>query len=248
VWNSPRLLNATASALFALAALIGLFAASQLALRSSLFPLREVSVRGAFRHTASADVETAARTSIRGNFFSVNLEDVRATFERFPWVRRVDVRRVWPDALEVGIEEHVALAEWSAGGLVNREGERFSAASAERLPVFTGPPGTEGEVTRRYRNFTGLLAPLGAPLAHLTLSPRFAWELRLESGLHVMLGRDVQGDPVEGRLARFVNAYPRTLARISGRHEYVDLRYPNGFALRLPEAERSAPAVRDVKG
>lgn len=248
MWNNPRLLNATASALFALAALIGLFAASQWVLRSSLFPLREVSLLGAFRHTATSDVEAVARSRITGGFFSVNLEDVRAAFERFPWVRRVDVRRVWPDGLEVSIEEHVALAEWTGGGLINIQGERFAASSEERLPVFTGPPGTEAEVTRRYRNFSAQLAPLGASLARLTLTTRFAWEMRLDTGLQVVLGRDAQGDPVETRLARFVGAYAETLARISGRHEYVDLRYPNGFALRLPDSGRAPRSGRDVKG
>ena len=48
-----------------------------------------------------------------------------------------------------------------------------------------------------------------------------------------MLGRDADG--AEARLARFVEAYPATLGRMARRHEYVDLRYPNGFALRVPE-------------
>jgi cell division protein FtsQ len=248
VWNSPRLLNSTANALFTFAALIGLFAALQLALRSTLFPLREVSVHGAFRHAARADVEAAARLRITGNLFSVDLEDVRKLFEGIKWVRRVDVRRAWPDGLAVHIEEHVALARWGGGGLVNSLGERFSAASDERLPIFNGPPGTEAEVTRRYRNFAALLAPLHAPLTQLTLTPRFAWELRLDSGLQVMLGRDAPENSVEMRLARFVNVYPRTLARVPGRHEYVDLRYPNGFALRLPDADRSTRAATRAKG
>ena len=248
MWNSPRLLNSTASLLYALAALIALLAASELALRSSMFPLREVSVLGAFRHTATADIEAAARTRIVGGFFSVNLEDVRAMFEHFPWVRRVDVRRVWPDGLEVAIEEHVALAKWAGGGLINSQGERFPGASDERLPVFSGPPGTETEITRRFRNFIALLAPIDASLTRLTLTPRFAWEIRLGTGLQVALGRDVQGDPVERRLERFVNAYPQTLARVGGTHEYVDLRYPNGFALRVPESGRAAPSGKDVKG
>ena len=40
---------------------------------------------------------------------------------------------------------------------------------------------------------------------------------------------------MEVRLARFVAAYPATLGKLARRHEYVDLRYPNGFALRVPE-------------
>jgi cell division protein FtsQ len=48
-----------------------------------------------------------------------------------------------------------------------------------------------------------------------------------------MLGRDADG--AEARLARFVEVYPATLGRLARRHEYVDLRYPDGFALRVPE-------------
>jgi cell division protein FtsQ len=54
-----------------------------------------------------------------------------------------------------------------------------------------------------------------------------------------MLGRDADG--AETRLARFVEAYPATLGRIARRHEYVDLRYPNGFALRVPDIAGPAP-------
>ena len=43
----------------------------------------------------------------------------------------------------------------------------------------------------------------------------------------------------ELRLKSFVAAYPQTLARIQRRPHLeswtVDLRYPNGFALRIPE-------------
>ena len=67
----------------------------------------------------------------------------------------------------------------------------------------------------------------------MTLTPRYAWQIKLRSGLSIVLGRDTSELPVEARLARFVAVYPQTLGRIPQRHEYVDLRYPNGFALRV---------------
>ena len=78
-----------------------------------------------------------------------------------------------------------------------------------------------------------MVAPLGVELDRVVLTARYAWQLRLASGLHVMLGRDA--DAAESRLKRFVDAYPATLGRLARRHDYVDLRYPNGFALRVPE-------------
>ena len=72
---------------------------------------------------------------------------------------------------------------------------------------------------------------LGASLERVVLSPRFAWQLRLGNGLHLMLGRDA--DAAEARLRRFVGAYREMRERLGGRQQVVDLRYPNGFAVRV---------------
>jgi cell division protein FtsQ len=237
VWDNPRQLNAAAGALTALALMVFAVAGAQLLLRSTLFPLREVDVHGALAHTSRIEIEHAAQGRVDGNFFAVDLAQLRAAFEALPWVRSVEVRRVWPDRLEVTLEEHVALARWAGGGLVNVQGERFSGDSDAQLPQFSGPPGSEAEVTRRYRRFGDILAPLAAVPERVTLSPRYAWRLRLADGLDVELGRDAPNDPVEARLARLVTAYPLTLGRMQKKHEYVDLRYPNGFALRLADAK-----------
>ena len=238
MWHNPRLLNALAALLTGVAVLMFLFAGVQLLLRSALFPLREITVRGALEHTARDELERATEGRIVGNFFAVELGALRATLEALPWVRRVEVRRVWPDRLQVTIEEHVAFARWGDDALVNTYGERFAASSTTALPLFAGPAGTEGEVTRRFRHYAELLAPLGSPLEQVILTPRFAWQLRLASGLTIVLGRDIVAHPADARLARFVTVYTQTLGRVAQRHEYVDLRYPNGFALRVPELGR----------
>jgi len=235
MWDNPRLLNAIAGALTALALLVLATAALLVLMRSPLFPLRTIALGGSLAHTTRADVEQALRERIDGNFFAVDLAELRAALEHLPWVRRVHVRRVWPDALEVTLEEHVALARWGDTGLLNEQGELFTGRGVRDLPLLAGPAGTEADVARRFRRYGELLAPLGSPLERLILSPRYAWQLRLADGLVVELGRDAPNDPVDARLERLVAVYAQTLGRISRKHEYVDLRYPNGFALRVTE-------------
>jgi cell division protein FtsQ len=200
------------------------------------FPVSEVVLKGNLKNTTAAEIE-AALPRASGNFFAVDLANARAGVERLPWVRRVAVRRVWPNRLEVWLEEHIALARWGAGdemsALVNTHGERFAAKTKESLPAFIAPGGTSAEVTRRYRRFAEIVAPLGTGVERVVLTPRHAWQLRLGNGLHLMLGRDA--DLAEERLKKFVAAHPATLARAGKKHEYVDLRYPNGFALRVPD-------------
>ena len=243
MWDNPRLLNAVAGALTALALLVFAVGAMQLLMRTPLLPLREIAVSGALGHTTRAEVEQATQGRVSGNFFAVDLAGVRAALEALPWVRRVQVRRVWPDRLEVRLEEHVPLARWGSADLVNQQGERFAGRGADaELPQFSGPQGSEGEVTRRYRRFIEILAPLGAGLERLVLTPRYAWQLRLADGLAIELGRDTPNDAVERRLQRFVAVYAQTLAKMQRKPApasvpsmHVDLRYPNGFALRVAE-------------
>jgi cell division protein FtsQ len=226
-------LNLIAGAFVGVAAFAFAIVGGWLLLRSELFPVRQIEVKTALQRTTKAEIEAAVRNRVSGNFFAMSPAEVRAGLERLPWVRSASVRRIWPDRLEVALEEHAVLARWGDDALINTHGERFSGKTDQALPLFVGPGGTELEVARRYARFAQLVAPLGAPLERVVLTPRFAWQLRLESGLNMMLGRDA--DAAEERLRRFVAAYEITLGKMKRKHEYVDLRYPNGFALRVPE-------------
>lgn len=232
MWDNPRLLNMVAGALVGVATLAFAAASVWLLLNSSLFPVREADLAAPPRHTSRADIEAALRTGIRGNFFAASPTEVRAALEALPWVRRASVRRIWPDRLALELEEHEALASWADEALVNRQGERFPGRTEQKLPLFVGPSGTEREVTLRYARFSEAVAPLGARVERVVLTARYAWQLRLEGGLDIMLGRDAEA--AEQRLRRFVEVYPRALETLPGKHDYVDLRYPNGFALRIP--------------
>ncbi len=114
---------------------------------------------------------------------------------------------------------------------MNTHGEIFHAAYDGKLPTFIGPPGTSKEVAIQYQFFRRQLAPLGTPPVLVQLTPRRAWQVRMEGGPTIELGRD----DIEIRLARYVDAHERTLGTLKRRIEYVDLRYANGFAVRIPE-------------
>ena len=235
MWDNPRQLNLLAGALVGVAALVFGVALAQLALRSPHLPVRELLVVTPLEKTSKQEIERATRGRIAANFFAVEPAEVRAGLQQLPWVRRVTVRKVWPDRLEVGLEEHVALARWGSDALVNTHGETFRGRADGALPLFVGPAGSETEITLRYASFKALLAPLGVQPERVVLTPRLAWQLKLDNGLQIMLGRD--GDQAEARLKRFVAAYDSTLKTVARKHEYVDLRYPNGFALRMPDTK-----------
>ena len=238
LWDRPLVMNHVADILFFVSVLVLGYVAVMAALRLPFFPLREVTVVGPLQHVTQAQIEYAARSALTGNFFTVNLSAARAAFEKLPWVRHVQVRRMWPNGIELELEEHVAAGVWKQGEsgesrLVNVQGEVFAAASNAVLPLLGGPQGSAPAVLARYRAFSELVAPLGRKPQSVMLSARLAWQLRLDDGLVVQLGRDQQKSPVSERLARFITSYTEATEKLRAPAATADLRYPNGFALKL---------------
>lgn len=242
-WNSPRWMNLLANALVALS-LVGLLATAAWWLgERQMFRIRDVSVAAApgfqLKHVTLAPLRQQLAGQLKqdrsASFFRVNLDHVREVAESVPWVRHARVRRVWPNRLEIHVEEHEALALWDDGRIVNTYGELFSANLAEAeedgaLPEFSGPQGTERLVVSRYAELRRLLKPLDVEPVVLSLSTRQAWQTQLSDGTKLVMGRE-QGLPIEERVRRWVVAYPEVKAKINGRAQTVDLRYPNGFAI-----------------
>ncbi len=239
-WDRPPLINLVADMLLLFGTLALAYALLISVVRLPVFPLRQVVVAMPLDQVTSAQIEYAAKTSLAGNFFTVNLDNVRAAFEKLPWVRKASVRRRWPDGVEVAIEEHVPAARWqnSSGEarLVNDHGEVFAATlplGHVSLPVFGGPEGSIPLILERFHEFSAVLAPLGRTLRVVVLSPRLAWQLKLDDGLALELGRDQTNNPIHDRLERFVGIYNEAKARSTASIVSIDMRYPNGFALRL---------------
>ncbi|MCZ7656248.1 MAG: cell division protein FtsQ/DivIB [Rhodocyclaceae bacterium] len=60
--------------------------------------------------------------------------------------------------------------------------------------------------------------------------------MRLDDGVLLELGRDQAKSRVNDRLQRFAAAYRQAAERLKVRTNVIDLRYPNGFAMRVARA------------
>jgi cell division protein FtsQ len=187
-------------------------------------PIRQVVFTGSTERVASADLDALAASVQAG---TRPVAEVREAARRIPWVRDAAVRRRTPGTLEIQLETHEPLARWNDDALVSRRGEIFRATHAAALPRFHGADSAAPLMARQFAALVKAVERLGSPIAHVRLSARGAWQLTLESGLVLELGR---GD-LDARLARFASAWPE-LAQRGVKTAHADLRYPNGFALR----------------
>lgn len=241
-WDKPQSMNLVSDSMLLFGGLALGYALMLSLVRLPLFPLHQVVVTTPLDQVTRTQVEYVVQHALHGNFFTVDLNQVRASFEKLPWVRRASVRRHWPDGLDIELEEHVAVARWqnNAGEarLVNRQGEVFGAARAgsqETLPLLGGPEGSATRVLAEYLTASQRIAPLGKKLQSVQLSPRESWQMRLDDGLLLELGHDLthrNTRTLDERLQRFVSTYAEVKNRTPARITTIDMRYPNGFALR----------------
>lgn len=221
-----------ANLLYALAALLFLYALLFVVLHLPIYPLKHVEVNGELTHVTREQLKLITGRYLQGNFFTVDLVQTRNAFQKLPWVRNVSVRRRWPDKLEVLVEEHRELARWGDIGLVNTHGELFHAASDKELPVFYGAGENVKEIAQNYQLYGQLLSPTGLKVTRISLSSRRAWQMTADNGMVIELGRE----QMEARLKKFAQIYALTPNLQNSHVSYADLRYPNGFAVRRPMA------------
>lgn len=227
MWGKPHLLRLGATLLFGISFVLLAYGVMHYALQLPVFKLRTVQLTDTPQQVDLNQVNQVIRQTVKGSFFTVDLEQTRRSFEQLPWVRKVSVRRHFPWGLEVTLEEHVPLARWNSVALVNTYGEVFAGQSKLQLPDFNGEPDSSQQVATMYLELSRQLGTLQRSIAQIDLSPRYAWRLRLDNGIQLELGRE----QMQQRLQRFVAVYPYSLATMARKVNYVDLRYRNGFAV-----------------
>lgn len=207
------------------------------------------------RHVSALTIRNNAVPKLRGNFFTADLDAARAAFEAVPWVRRASVRREWPNRLIVVLEEYQVVATWGEedGRLLSHHGELFTANLAEAeedntsLPQLDGPPGTEREVLLQYHAMQKWFAAIELVPEQVVLSERYAWRVKLNNGTLVELGREQEGTSLKQRVLRLVQVYPHLLTIMHDKIEVVDMRYPNGVALKARDVNGETAVQETVK-
>lgn len=246
-----KLMSLMTRALLAVLVVMCLGALGTWAVRHPVWSVQAITVQGDVTHqnavTFRAHLASQMKNSLAASFLTVDLQQVKQLFESVPWVRHAVVQREFPNRLRVTLQEHEAVAWWDASGsgqLVNRDGEVFDASpdDGDSLPVLAGPTAQSAAVWQLYQVLQTELARLELGLARLELTERGSWRAELDNGAPIELGRGDTAELTE-RLQRFTATLSQLTERYAGALQSVDLRYPNGYALRM----RGVTTVTDDK-
>ena len=84
--------------------------------RPESFVIDQLKIKGSFKYLQPQQVEHIVARNKPGNFFSIELEDIKRQIEELAWVQQAEVRREWPDTLSVHVVEQRPVMRWNDSG------------------------------------------------------------------------------------------------------------------------------------
>lgn len=221
--------------LYALSILFLLSAGVSWMIKSVYFPVKYKKIESkkqGFKHLNVAHLQAVAKNSINNNIFHVNLNRVKAEFERDPWIKNADVWRVWPDTVIVEIDERTPVARWQQTQLIDEDGNVFSASSNINLPSLEGPKNNEKNILLLYQHISKKLAKVNLTIEQFSCNARLSCQMKLHNGILVKLGREKNVQ----RAARLSHFWHSIFQPQVNNLAYIDLRYQDAFVIKERES------------
>ncbi|MFS8064518.1 MAG: cell division protein FtsQ/DivIB [Luteimonas sp.] len=210
------------------------------------WPLRTLRIQGELHRVDPQKLRATLLPYATQGFFAVRLDDAQVAVAKLAWVQHAEVRKRWPDVVEVRIVEHRPFARWGKDRLLSEQGQLFPVAGVElpkNLPLLDGPDSRVAEVVALYNESRALFSPGGIDVRGLALDRRGSWSLLLSDGTRVLVGNS----EARLRLTRFARMLPQLLSQKQLPLARADLRYTNGFALSWTAAP-PRPAAPQSQG
>lgn len=204
-------------------------------------PIAHIAIRGDLHYIRKDAVQQRIARFVERNFFDVDLVGMRQSLENMSLIAHAEIRRVWPDQIQIYLEEQVPVARWGDSALLNAQGQVFVSTELgnyEHLPVLSGPPQTQKQVMAQYRTLSEQLQPLEFSIERLVFQARGSWSLRTREGIELLLGRD---DPTQ-KVRKLQIIYRKALADRRDEIARIDLRHAHGLAVAWydPDPEKAA--------
>jgi len=217
-----------------------------LPIKSVSMPLKYVRTEGIFQYLSKNEVQAVLQPLVLTGFFDVNMQAIHAAVATLPWVDTVAVKRIWPDAIDIKVSEKKPYARWGKNSLITEQGVIFTPKNTDQFQSMTAVTGPESQQVRVLEIMKGIktaLADQSMELAEFSVNDRWAWKIKLATGLEILLGRNEQLK----KLQRFLKTLNVLKQEQVEQIAVVDLRYPNGYAVSwkpgVPEIDWHAIAT-----
>jgi cell division protein FtsQ len=163
----------------------------------------------------------------------VDVDEARARVESLPWVKSAQVRRIWPNRVQIKIEERRPIARWLHNDrhfVIDSDGRIIGVTHARgfiALPLVTGKGAPEAAAS-----FVALVSTQPELKSRVKIAIRRGerrWDLQLANGVGVRLPEE----GAEAALTELVNL-DREQKIFARDILSIDLRFANRYVVKLP--------------
>jgi cell division protein FtsQ len=208
--------------------------------RPDTFKIDRLKITGQFRYIDPSVIEAAVIDQASANFFSIDLESLKADAEKLAWVESVDVRREWPDTLVLSVREHRPAMRWGEDKWISTTGvviDLPESIEASNVILLQGSESQAKRILLQATRWKKELIAQGLEVRGVSLSQSEAWTIKLyyqgyDAEFDLLLGHE----EVAERLERFELLFNRQFKFSEHALKRVDARYPDGLAAELASA------------
>ncbi len=193
-------------------------------------PIKYVRTEGVFQYLGRDEIKAALQPWVMTGFFDADMQAIHQAASELVWVDTVTVKRVWPDAIDIKIREKKPYVRWGQQRLISARGDIITPKNIDQfktLPLLQGPELQQVKTLEIMKGVNMALADQSMKIAEFTINDRWAWKIKLTTGLEILLGRNEQLK----KLQRFLKTLDVMGQEQVERMAIVDLRYPNGYAV-----------------
>ena len=203
-----------------------------------------VAVAGELKNVDREELRILLASLVNQRYFELDIEHISENILNIPWVSDVQIRKKWPEQVQVIVSEKTPIARWGAAGLVDELGEVFYVGRTDseflHLPLLQGLDSESSILINKYLLIAKRIESQNMALEQLSRSPTGSWSMRIAGGPKVVLGKS-QFDQRLDRLFTLWNTIePKKLETIGT----MDFRYSNGVAVAAWKDQTNDYGVR----
>lgn len=193
-------------------------------------PITKVTVRGNLQYTNNEQIKAITQPFLQQRLSAVDVTSLQQQLKRLPWIKNVNIRKIWPNTLELQFSEKQPLAVWNGHWIVDIEGNSFFPDEIPNLQLveLNSQFNQEKLVLKQYLTFANNLQIANIPIKQVNITKNGETTIVVGDNTRVLLG----GGDVIAKLDNFIRLKRTVIDKSDKMAVKIDLRYSNGAAIK----------------
>ncbi len=195
-----------------------------------MMPVRQIYLEGKFQYSNPQQLQTIIDQYSGVGFLAIDLSQMQSQLQQSPWIKAVNIERIWPDRIRVNVTEKSSYLRLGNDKIISVDGAVFTPVSTQQfsnLPMLNIDKVFTPTLFSAYRKMEYMLAQHGYELKHFHVNKQGEWTLDLSDDVQIEIGHHKPLFVFE----RFIAVLPNLNNDPEKKLKSIDLRYENGFAI-----------------